>query len=292
MVMTGELAEQPKSFAEAMAMLQAQLPTIGKGETVEVKNDAGKLLYKYTYASLAAYNQILNRAGRLGLAWITRPTITDHGFVLAYAMIHVTDDEGAGGEYPLPDPSRTDPKKVGSAITYARRYCLSAVTGLAPADDDDDAAEAHDTRTDEHQRTKTKVTGADHERLRRGAVEAVPEDIPAARGPAPADEDLWAGQPTGDFEPTPTTLPPRRPPMTKPQMIAAHFKRLGITDEEERHNWVAKMAGTEPGPTEKLPDEVQQTILSALGSARDIGKVQAWIDRRDQDAAAEQGDTP
>lgn len=37
-------------------------------------------------------------------------------------------------------PSKADPQGVGSAITYARRYSLLAITGSAPEDDDGNAA--------------------------------------------------------------------------------------------------------------------------------------------------------
>jgi hypothetical protein len=37
-------------------------------------------------------------------------------------------------------PSKMDPQGVGSAITYARRYALLAMTGSAPEDDDGNAA--------------------------------------------------------------------------------------------------------------------------------------------------------
>lgn len=37
-------------------------------------------------------------------------------------------------------PSKLDPQGVGSAITYARRYALLAMTGAAPEDDDGNAA--------------------------------------------------------------------------------------------------------------------------------------------------------
>ncbi len=35
---------------------------------------------------------------------------------------------------------RTDPQSIGSALTYARRYALSAIVGIAPEDDDGNAA--------------------------------------------------------------------------------------------------------------------------------------------------------
>lgn len=37
-------------------------------------------------------------------------------------------------------PTKNDPQGIGSAITYARRYALLAMTGAAPEDDDGNAA--------------------------------------------------------------------------------------------------------------------------------------------------------
>jgi hypothetical protein len=37
-------------------------------------------------------------------------------------------------------PSKSDPQGVGSAVTYARRYALLAMTGAAPEDDDGNSA--------------------------------------------------------------------------------------------------------------------------------------------------------
>jgi hypothetical protein len=82
--------------------------------------------------------------GENGLAWVTRPTIVADRFVLVYELLH-TSGEKISGEYPL--PANGSPQALGSAITYARRYCLCAVTGVA-ADDDDDgqAATVHHER--------------------------------------------------------------------------------------------------------------------------------------------------
>ena len=60
--------------------------------------------------------------------------------VLAYVLRHTSGGED-GGEYPLPS-ANTPAQQMGSAITYARRYCLLAVTGVAPEDEDDDGASA------------------------------------------------------------------------------------------------------------------------------------------------------
>lgn len=39
-------------------------------------------------------------------------------------------------------PVKSDPQGIGSAITYARRYALAAMVGVAPEDDDGNAASA------------------------------------------------------------------------------------------------------------------------------------------------------
>lgn len=43
-------------------------------------------------------------------------------------------------------PTKNDPQSCGSAITYARRYALLAITGCAPEDDDGNAASQRPTQ--------------------------------------------------------------------------------------------------------------------------------------------------
>ena len=125
----------------ALADVQAELPPITKGETAQVKSD--KANYTYKYADLAAVSAvILPVLGKHGLAFTARPTLLDGHFVLAYSLLH-SSGERLDGEYPLSSGSSATPQQIGSLITYARRYCLCAVTGVAPAGEDDDAASAN-----------------------------------------------------------------------------------------------------------------------------------------------------
>lgn len=48
-------------------------------------------------------------------------------------------------------PSKSDPQGVGSALTYARRYSLLAITGSAPEDDDGNAASGPRNTTEPRQ---------------------------------------------------------------------------------------------------------------------------------------------
>jgi len=133
---------KPLTFAEALAKLQAALPDVGKGHTAEVETKTGRK-YSYTFADLADVTAaVMPKLAELGLSFSAMPTLSEDGrFVLRYLLRHTSGDSD-GGDYPLPDPTRASAQEIGSAITYARRYSLTAVTGLAPGGEDDDGKAA------------------------------------------------------------------------------------------------------------------------------------------------------
>jgi hypothetical protein len=133
------MPEYPPTFTESMCAVQANLPKITKGETALVRSDKGS--YTYKFADLADVSEgLLPLIAAQGLAFVALPLLNeDKMFVLRYALRHASGEE-VGGDWPLPDPTRTRPQEVGSAITYARRYTLCSVTGLSPDRDDDAAA--------------------------------------------------------------------------------------------------------------------------------------------------------
>lgn len=121
-------------YAKALAAFQAELPKVGKGS---VNSHFGS-----KYADLADLsNVVLPLLGKHGLSFSARPTLDEAGqFVLAYQLRHESG-ESDGGTYPL--PATGTPQQIGSAITYARRYALGAMTGVA-ADEDDDGNATRD----------------------------------------------------------------------------------------------------------------------------------------------------
>ena len=119
----------PPTIAEALVAFQADLPRVQKGSRNEH--------FRSSYADLAdVVGVVLPALARQGLSWVTVPTMTPTGFALLYTLQHVSGDQ-IEGSWPLPNPAETTPQAVGSALTYARRYALSAVTGVAPDEDDD-----------------------------------------------------------------------------------------------------------------------------------------------------------
>jgi hypothetical protein len=124
---------QPE-LAKALAAVQQELPVIGKQHTA----DAGT--YSYPYADLTDISSALMPIlGKHGLSFLAKPTLADGAFVLAYSLLHVSG-EREDGLYPL--PMGGNPQSIGSAISYGRRYCLCAVTGVAPGGSDDDGVAA------------------------------------------------------------------------------------------------------------------------------------------------------
>lgn len=119
----------PATLTEALRAFQAELPRVQKG----ARNDH----FKSSYADLADIVEVVLPAlARQGLAWFAVPTMTPTGFVLEYRLAHVSGEQ-ISGTWPLPNPTEATAQAVGSAITYAKRYALSAVTGVAPDQDDD-----------------------------------------------------------------------------------------------------------------------------------------------------------
>src|SRR5690606_24979315 len=69
---------------------------------------------------------------------VQQTDIEDARTVLITRLVHESG-EWIAGKYPI-HPVKADPQGEGSALTYARRYALMAIAGIAPEDDDGNAA--------------------------------------------------------------------------------------------------------------------------------------------------------
>jgi hypothetical protein len=238
------MSEPTKSLTEALVLLQADLPRIEKSKTADVRTKDGS--YRYTYADLTEISAaILPRLAAVGLAWICKPTLNADGkFVLAYALKHVSG-ESETGEYPLSGSGT--PQQLGSGISYGRRYCLVAVTGLAPADEDDDgeAAEQQGTAQRRQQTRQQRPAGRTAQRAPR------PDDD---EPPPPPDEGAFVE------------------PVTQAQLKRLHtvLSNQGIIEREEKLG-IARRALD-------LPDLPSSTALSKA----DAGRLLDLLDKAEQ----------
>ena len=61
--------------------------------------------------------------------------------IVVTTLLH-TSGQSMSSRCPVICAKPNDPQALGSAITYARRYAVAAICGVAPSDDDDDAEAA------------------------------------------------------------------------------------------------------------------------------------------------------
>lgn len=121
--------------ADALVAFQANIPKVAKDATAK----AGA--YSYDYATLdRLVDVIFPLLTQVGLAYTAVPDLTELGFGLRTTLIHESGDK-ISGFYPLGNPNNPA-QAIGSAISYARRYALLSLTGVAPAGEDDDGASA------------------------------------------------------------------------------------------------------------------------------------------------------
>ena len=118
-----------KELATAMAKAQSQIKTALK--------DSKNPHFKSSYADLTSVWDACREAlTKNGFSVIQRTDFDAGGEVWLETMLLHSSGEHIASRYPL-RPAKQDPQGYGSAITYARRYCLAAIVGVV-ADEDDD----------------------------------------------------------------------------------------------------------------------------------------------------------
>lgn len=109
---------------------------------------------------------------------VARPAMKAAGLVLTQAMamgeggamfcvsklVHVASGQWLRSYHPM-TPQRVDSQGIGSAYTYARRYSAMAILGLAPEDDDGEAAQGRDTQPVNRARVTSAPSSADVDKM-------------------------------------------------------------------------------------------------------------------------------
>ena len=92
------------------------------------------------YADLAAcVEAVIDALNNNGIALIQKCHESDTGVNVETLLLHESGESLSCGVLHVP-ASKQDPQGYGSALTYARRYSLMAACGIAPEDDDGNAA--------------------------------------------------------------------------------------------------------------------------------------------------------
>lgn len=116
------------ALAQALSKAQASMALAAK--------DSANPFFKSRYLSLAGvWDAIRSPLGANGLAVIQATNAAEGGIELVTRLCHAS---GEWVESTLFMPAvKTDPQSFGSLVSYARRYSLMAIVGVAASDDDD-----------------------------------------------------------------------------------------------------------------------------------------------------------
>jgi hypothetical protein len=118
----------------ALALSKAQ------GVMTHASKDKNNPFFKSKYADLdSCWESCRKPLSENNLAVIQPVTVSDDGKVVVITLL--THESGQWVKESLSiTPVKSDPQGIGSAITYGRRYGLMGMVGIAPAEDDGEAA--------------------------------------------------------------------------------------------------------------------------------------------------------
>ena len=146
-------SESIGELATALSKFQGNIKNPANSKTVS----AGKFSYKYS-----PLDEILNLVRPLlsenGLSIIQFPTSQGNTVGVTTMLTH------SSGEFIEFDPivlamDKQSAQGAGAAITYARRYALSAILGISSEDDDDAISIEPESTSNKGKKSNTKGTG-------------------------------------------------------------------------------------------------------------------------------------
>lgn len=124
-------SEQINELAAALAKAQGAIKGAAK--------DTANPFFKSKYADLASvWDACRTQLTANGLSVIQTMDDSQGGVTVVTTLAH-SSGQWIRGRLTM-KPVKDDPQGIGSAITYARRYALAAMVGVAPEDDDGNAA--------------------------------------------------------------------------------------------------------------------------------------------------------
>lgn len=130
-------SEQTDQLSTALAAAQGTLKNPPKLKT----NPHFKSQYVDLSDGLAAIRECFSKHN---LSFIQGTSVIDSGMIVLHTRISHKSGQWIESDYPVGGLGR--PQEMGSAMTYARRYSLFSMVGVAGEDDDDgNAAQAAET---------------------------------------------------------------------------------------------------------------------------------------------------
>lgn len=122
--------------SESIATLAKAL-NLFQGELKPVPKESINPFFKHKYADISTiWEASRPLLAKHGFAIAQLPTVENNQIVLTTLLMHISG-EWLSSDLLVTPVKLNDPQAVGSALTYARRYALSAILGICSEEDDD-----------------------------------------------------------------------------------------------------------------------------------------------------------
>lgn len=139
------LTEFSKAFAKTQQEMKQPL------------KDANNPFFKSKYVPLEnVVEAITESASKNGISFTQFPSSDEAGNVTVGTLVMHSSGEWIEYDPIKMKPVKNDPQSIGSAITYAKRYALSAIFGIT-SDPDDDGNEATQTKKQQPKKVNDPV---------------------------------------------------------------------------------------------------------------------------------------
>ena len=151
-------SENVAAIATALAKAQTELSNPEKAMIGTIYNARTDSQQSFRYASLSSGLDIVRKVLGSQQIAVTQTTDIDraNGTVNLTTLLLHTSGEWISSDWPVCQLSETSaPRRMGAALTYARRYALFTMVGIAGEDDLD----APDIANDEPKGEKTAEAG-------------------------------------------------------------------------------------------------------------------------------------
>jgi len=144
--------------SESIATIAGALMGFQK-DMVAVKKTSENPFFKSKYADLAEiWDAIRESLVKHGLSVAQMPQFSDGQPVLSTLLMH-TSGEWLCSNLVIVAAKQADPQALGSAITYSRRYSLSAMLGVVSEEDDDAESAMKRPKTESKSNEERKAPG-------------------------------------------------------------------------------------------------------------------------------------
>lgn len=220
----------------ALSKAQGAFPEIGKDKRAHIQTKAGGH-FSYQYADLATILGAVRKPLSENELAILQPVQVTGNRVSVTTVLAHSSGEWVSDELALPIADPTDARSLASAVTYARRYGLIALLGIAPTDEDDDA--------------DAVVTPSASKAMR----------PPAPAKPSPTPPPTPVAPSSGDGRPAPTAADYISDAQRRRLFAIA---RAGGWEKDDLHAWLITQG---IGSTTKIKTDEYDAVVSLLQRA-------------------------